>query len=682
MSNGADRFWTNFRHFSVPAFTVFLAVIILAAGTGLVPAAAEPPLPDPEVSVLAGTPADLTLQDLLEDPGKFPFVSSPKDRISAHFSSDPAWMKVHIAARETARILMSLTPSFIDLVDVYVADDAPGLTADDFSHIALGARRPLAENGYSGLDEVVPLELHAGDTKVIYIRAQASEVTLLLNLRLFRPVAHVIHNAYVSTIGGVVLGSMLLLFVAQLLLFQVNRDQLYLYLALSTVSAAAYHLSNLGYSRLLLFPDGGPGNDIFLAFFSSFGLVVGTITTRQVFELRDRRHWMYWFCIAGLAVGAVCTLAVFAGLNLYFAPIRNLTVQIFVTVTACYSLFTLKRGDSASYIRAAAYLVLWFGLTVTLLYYWNLPWLPEAASKGYATACLVEALLLTVMLNWRLRLAYRLNTALQAEALAAARGAEQRAVDLARARTLELAEAKQTAEAALAAEMEQKKRQVRFMEVISHQYRTPLASVRSNVDTIDLSLAPDDSANRQRIARIRRGIARLVEVLEVNLERSRIQGSALEPQKGRILAETLTLDIVRRSRDLMPDAEIIVSVKPPVQQVMVEVDAHMFGLVLINLLENAVKYSAPTGGKPVELVVSCRGDAVLFAVMDQGIGIPRNEIDKVLAAKVRGSNIDEIGGTGLGLSLVSRIISAHGGRLDLESIEGQGTTVTVSLPIK
>ncbi|WP_176084489.1 sensor histidine kinase [Martelella sp. HB161492] len=643
-------------------------------------AAAEPSLPDPEVSILTGASADLTLQDLLADPNQYRFVQTARNRIPARFSPDPVWMKVRITSQDPMHVLMSLTPSFIDLIDVYVADEAPGLTAADFSHSALGARRPLAQSGYSGLDEVVPLDLDAGATKVIFIRAQASGVTLLLNLKLFQPVAHVIHTAYVTTSGGMVLGSMFLLFVTQLLLFRLNRDPLYLYLALSTVSAAGYHFSNLGYSRLLLFPSGGTGNDIFLAFFSSFGLIVGALTTRQVFELWDRKHWMYWFCMVSLAIGVACTLAVFVGLNLYFAPIRNLTVQIFVAVTACYSLFTLKRGDSSSFIRTAAYLVLFLGLTATLLYYWNVPWLPEVASKGYAVACLVEALLLTIMLSWRLRLASHLNTALQTQALEVARDAEQKAVDLVQERTQELAAAKQTAEAALAAEMEQKKEQVRFMEVISHQYRTPLATVRSNVDTIELSLGADDDVNRQRIARIRRGISRLVEVLDVNLDRSRIQGSALEPQKSRVAIKPLTLDIVRRARDLMPDADIVISLQPPVEQLKIEVDGHMFGLVLINLLENAVKYSAPAGGRPVTLVVAARDDAVLFSVVDHGIGIPPDEIETVLAAKVRGSNIDEIGGTGLGLSLVSRIIAAHGGKLDLESVEGHGTTVTVQLP--
>lgn len=682
MSRRLRRFWMHFPWLEWLRTVPMLAMALFVAACGLSWAedAGSRDVPDLHVSTFVDETAELTLADILADGEAIRFTPSAHDGIGARYSRAAVWLKILMTPEQTMPALMALSPNFVDMIDVYLADLTPDLGVDDFTHIALGAHRPLSSSGYSGLDEVVPLSFIADRTKVAYIRVASPNVTLLLNVRLYRPEAHVVKDAFVSIVGGIVLGSMCLLLITQLILFQFDRNPIYLLLALSTLSAAAYHMGSLGYSRLLLFAGGGTGNDIFLAFFSSFGLTAGALTTWRVFDLRDRRSWMLWTCAFVAVAGLVCTIAIFFGLNLQFAPLRNLLIQIFVTITAGYSLWTIRRGDWASYLRAAAFVSLWMGLTLMLLYYSNVPGLPEWASKGYAIACLLEAMLLTLMLSWRLRMANRLNAALQEEALLSARNAEQRAIEIARERTRELAEAKQTAEAALAAEMEHKKNQVRFMEVISHQYRTPLASIRSSVDTIELSLAADDEPNRQRIKRIRRGIARLVEVLEINLGRSRIQGSALEPQFCAIRIAPMISDIGRRARELMPGAAFQIDIPPEEQDVEIDVDSHMLSLALINLLENAVKYSTPTGEKPVTLSVAVDGPLVAFSVKDEGIGIPASEIESVSKERIRGSNTAKIEGTGLGLSLVTRIAAAHGGRLEIESIESMGTRVTILLP--
>ncbi|WP_180901141.1 sensor histidine kinase [Martelella soudanensis] len=600
--------------------------------------------------------------------------------IPAQFTKDAVWLRVAVSSEKAMRAVMVLTPTFVEFVDVYVADERPDLSGEDFTHFGLGAGRPLSDGALSGFEDAVPIEFGAGAPKVIYIRATSPNVMMMVNVRFYQPKNYLMHKAMVSTVGGAVIGCMALLLVTQFMLYRFDPDPLYLLLALSTISAAAYHIGSLGYARLL-FSDGGRGNDLFLAFFSSFGLLAGAITTMRAFDLSSPRQWMYWVCVISGGVGLLSTLAIFVGLNLYTAPVRNMFILACVTLAAIYGLMTIRRGDWASYLRAAAFLVLWVGMTVMLLYYWNVPGLPEWASKGYAIACLLEALLLTAMLSWRLRSAHHLNSALQEEALQAARSAGQRAAEMVEIRTAELAEAKRTAEAALEAELEQQKSQVRFMEVISHQYRTPLASIRSSVDTMELGFADDDKANHQRIARIRRGIARLVEVLEINLERSRVQGSALEPEASPTPVSAIALEAARRSRDLMPDATIIVDLSEAAAEAEIRVDADMVNLALINLLENAVKYSGPTGGGPVVLSAEIVDGDVRIAVEDQGIGIPSHEISAVLHARVRGSNTSRIKGTGMGLSLVSRIAAAHAAAINIESAEGKGTIVALSFPL-
>lgn len=293
---------------------------------------------------------------------------------------------------------------------------------------------------------------------------------------------------------------------------------------------------------------------------------------------------------------------------------------------------------------------------------------------------LFQTVLLTGALAARLRAVEAQNREMGNEALAASQAAEQRANAMVTEKTRELAGAKQTAEDALRAELASQEQQVRFMEVISHQYRTPLAAIRTHVDNMGLGLRKDDDVNRGRLERMRRGIARLVEVLEVNLSRSRLQGSAFRP----ILVRTSIGEVVeaagRRGRDLLQHG-IVVTVAPEVANVRIMGDADMLGIAIINLLENAVKFSAGVSEEPVTLLCALVDGKLAVSVSDRGIGIPDGEIGSILGQSFRGSNVQGVEGTGMGLSLVARIAAAHGGGVEIDSQVGHGTTVRIILPV-
>jgi signal transduction histidine kinase len=119
---------------------------------------------------------------------------------------------------------------------------------------------------------------------------------------------------------------------------------------------------------------------------------------------------------------------------------------------------------------------------------------------------------------------------------------------------------------------------------------------------------------------------------------------------------------------------------PPAGTVQCQADPSAIKHVLWNLLDNAVKYS-PTP-PDIRVVVELRDRHVAIVVSDRGFGIPRDEHAAVFQKFVRGSNTEQRGikGTGLGLAMVAHIVAAHGGLIDLESEEGQGSTFTVLIP--
>jgi signal transduction histidine kinase len=108
-------------------------------------------------------------------------------------------------------------------------------------------------------------------------------------------------------------------------------------------------------------------------------------------------------------------------------------------------------------------------------------------------------------------------------------------------------------------------------------------------------------------------------------------------------------------------------------------DERLLAHILTNLLSNAVKYSDPGGC--VRFVVERDSAEARFVIRDEGIGIPENDQQMLFTAFHRGANVGSRAGTGLGLLLVKRCVELHQGKVRIESQIGNGTTVTVKLPV-
>jgi signal transduction histidine kinase len=113
----------------------------------------------------------------------------------------------------------------------------------------------------------------------------------------------------------------------------------------------------------------------------------------------------------------------------------------------------------------------------------------------------------------------------------------------------------------------------------------------------------------------------------------------------------------------------------------VPADEEALGQAILNLLNNAIKYSRES--KVIRIEVRRDGGKVLISVTDRGIGIPRSEQKKIFEKFYRGegSLVHETKGSGLGLSLVAHIMEAHGGKVEVESAPGKGSTFTLVLPV-
>ncbi len=219
-----------------------------------------------------------------------------------------------------------------------------------------------------------------------------------------------------------------------------------------------------------------------------------------------------------------------------------------------------------------------------------------------------------------------------------------------------------------------------FVANVSHEFKTPLTAIQGFAETL-LAGAMDDRSNSRRFIEIIRDNAiRLERLTSDMLKLSQIEA-------GRLALEFRTVDIVEVIESCMETTRLKANLKalslysecsPDI--LPVSGDRGSLTEVLQNLLDNAVRYSQPGGRITVKAVVI--GTDVVLSVSDTGIGIPSSEQERIFERFYRADTARsrELGGTGLGLAIVKHLVEAHGGRVQLESELGQGSTFSVILP--
>lgn len=633
------------------------------------------------MSVLHDFSSALGLSDILDPAVQAEFRPAPGQDMNFGYVDHAVWLKLALPAAASGQAILSLTPNFLDTIDIYTTRPGANPKPEEFSLLKAGDHRPPPRDGISGLDNAVLLEFAAGEITHVYVRVLNTNSSSHLNLQLASAEGRGRTTTATASALGLWFGGMGALLITQFVFFYFDRKAQYLLLGFSTLGVMLIYAGNLGYSHVYLFPGDGRANDIFIGFNAWGGLSAAALAYSSILDLPRKSPWLHRLYLFTAAVGIVGVGFALAGKNILFGPFGSVFGISMAFVNMLQSLRYANSEGAASRLTAAAFTAVCLGAFLTMTQRLGVDWLPNWTSHSYGIAGLVQTILLTGALAVRLRDAEAQNRRMKDQALQNAQEAEQRASQLVVERTRELVDARKMAEDALQAEMQSQLRQVRFLEVVSHQYRTPLAAIRSSIDSIGLALPAEDEGNRSRIERIRRSVARLVEILEVNLARSRLQGPAFRPELSRMSVGAVIQSAVQRARDLANGAEIRLDIPDDAASRQIMADTGMLEIALLNVLENAVKYTALKGDAPILLSLEASGKNVAIAVRDEGIGIPAAELPDVFKNSVRGSNATNAEGSGLGLFLVEKIVSAHGGTVDAESRESEGTTMRITLPV-
>lgn len=219
-----------------------------------------------------------------------------------------------------------------------------------------------------------------------------------------------------------------------------------------------------------------------------------------------------------------------------------------------------------------------------------------------------------------------------------------------------------------------------FVANVSHELRTPLTTMKAAVDTLQDGALEDRAVAIGFLKRINSEVDRMTDLVADLLELSRLESGHVVPHRTPLDLALLIQEAVERFA--MPAAQNEVTLRHLVSDAapQVSADADMLRQVLSNLLDNAIKYTAPSGSVEVS-ARTANGNAVV-TVADTGQGIPREHMPHVFERFYKVERARREGGTGLGLAIVKHIVQAHGGDVFVESQEGTGSTFVFTLPLE
>ena len=219
-----------------------------------------------------------------------------------------------------------------------------------------------------------------------------------------------------------------------------------------------------------------------------------------------------------------------------------------------------------------------------------------------------------------------------------------------------------------------------FVANVSHELRTPLTSIKGYLEAL-LDGAKDDPQKCQQFLKVAQQHAdQLNNLITDLLQLSQIESGRYEWRRERINPQGFIRTAVELMKPIAEKKQQSLTVSAGSQLPQITGDPDKLTQVLINLLDNAVKYT-PAGGK-IDVEARRSGDAVEIIVSDTGLGIPKKDLHRIFERFYRADRARsrDLGGTGLGLSIVKHIVEAHGGTIHAQSEMGKGSKLTIILP--
>jgi signal transduction histidine kinase len=595
------------------------------------------------IDVLLDPTHELSLEDVMRGSAA---SFSDQQTLQLGFTSSTVWLRLQVDRHPHAARTWWLVfdQPLLDLIRVYVpADDGTYHERRGGIYLPFGAREIVSRRPAFAVD------LPADGPQAIYIRLN-SRNSMSTGIQLIQPAEFSALTTREALAFGAFFGFYALTLLCYLLFWYWTREVvsgLYLlYLLFGAVSAAL----STGYPQRQLLPD-LPLSDVALVIPLGGILVSGMLFGIQILGVRKAAPRS-----ATLLMLAACAItgAGFIAMMTDHITTALVTLEIglllsMTTLTAIAIVRALHRNPSA-WLYLAAFSVMHVGTALRFLRDLGLTPINAWSENGLYIGITLHILIMSIAIFWRYDQLRRDKDQAQAAALEA----DLRAL----------------------AERHAHREQREFMAMVSHEFRSPLAIIDVTVQNLIYSTREENDSRVPRYAKIQRAAERLSVLMNTYLSAERLEDRN-DPPSMRTCDLTQLLSSVLLDIDTTNGPEVKLEIDSLDPQFACDPDS--LRILMTNLLENARRHSRID--QPVTLRVSGRApDALEVSVIDQGEGIPPDELPRLFQRFFRGRGAQRHPGAGLGLYLCQRIVRQHGGDIKVFSELGKGTEFKVWLP--
>lgn len=597
-----------------------------------------------EVAVLVDSAGSETIDTVSAPAAAGRFQPLRGTSLSAGYSMEVRWLRITVDTTAGGEQWLEVQPPYLDDLRLYEA-----LPGGGYGERHAGDRQPFAarEVAYRGF--VFRLHPPEAGRQIHYLRLQTTS-TSLVALELWQPDEFQLAKRSEYGALGIYYGLLFAVLLLNLLQWATVRDRLtghyLLYLA---VTGLFFYGSN-GLAAEYFLPGQPAVTDAWVSAGGPLVIASGAPFFRRLLLVDRSRPVLNWLFHGLCLLPLLVIPAVFTG------HYTQLAGKLLWYVTAMSLLCTWlaarmwRRGQVGGVLVFLAYCAGMFGVfAATLTMLGVLPgnlWIVYGNQMGIMCSVLVMHL---------------------------AVAARARAIDEERREALQRVALTQRE---LESERHARQEQGKFLAMLSHELKTPLAMIDGAVQSLAhlLGGAPPDVARRHD--RIRRAVRRINGLVEQFLTHDRVDDDRLAPRREAVDLNALVERIAAEYGAADGRVQLRNGALPPVQ-----CDPALLRVALVNLIDNAFKYGPP--GSPVVIATGLSGAGATAAieVMDRGPGIAEPLREEVFERYVRGTDLGDIPGAGLGLYLVRRIANVHGGSAAVETRPGGGALFRICLPL-
>ena len=637
-----------------------------------IPQTVMPINPIGTASVLVDPSNTLSFQDVTSPAyqSKFKPATDWGNELNLGFATDSYWIKLPLSAGNTEKTNWVLEiPYFgLDHIDLYHPDG---------SVVKTGSLLSIETRGLFYRYYAFPIVL---DNRIsdFYLKVQSKQ-NITVPLRLWDQSSFERHLQTDTLIQAFYYGGLGVLAAFNFLIFLYLRDRSHLYYSLFAIFFGLGIFAGNGFGRLFIWTQ-SPGWDqisqvvlLLLGTIAALLFTASFLNTKENQPVVDRILRALAVVIAGY--GMVLMLSESAGISkiLLFTFFPYLVMPVIATV-----LYAGARAWKAKQYSAKFFLLAWGilcagGMMASLR---QLDVIPTNWLTSYALqiASSLEMMLLSFALASRIQHERLLREKAQLEALTSKESLVQTL--LASEERLERQVQLRTNDLRTMLESEKKLREqyIRFGSLISHEFRNPLSIIENQAAL--LTRLSDNEHEKKRLSIIRSATHRLALLFDRWLQGDRLESHIDKDRPQLIHLDVWLLEIIEKCKGYHPNHRVIFT--PPDRSTVLLVDEKMLEVVVLNIIDNACKYSALQSTVSVKIILD--SGRVGISIRDSGIGIDPALHDKIFDEYVQISPTPNRRGYGLGLSFVKKVMTFYGGEIQVNSALGEGAEFIAWFP--